>query len=159
MGQCCGGAQPQRPDIECSPHDPITLTRPIRYATYGPQKNTIPHDITQTLRGFYSSGHTSIQSVEESVGNPFPGRKSVVRIWFLNEEPDQTFGEDDEVELKGFVCYATYNPADSPAYDVSEAVKDLQRRGKNKWITPTAVLGNNFPGQSGKVFKVWYNNS
>lgn len=159
-GTCCGASSTaSKPDIICSPSDSITLNRPIRYATYGPEKHRIPHDITNALRGLHASGLTTVSSVEEAVGNPFPGQQSIVRVWFLSEKPDAVFNEEEEVKLKGFVCYATFNPKDVPPYDVTETIKSLQKKGRTSWENSTAVLGNNFPGQTGKDLKIWFNNN
>ena len=155
----CGSAGITVPDIKCNPSDSVTLSRPVRYATYGPEnQKRIPHDITSVLRQLYTSGNIVINSVEEAVGNPFPGQESVIKIWFLSSEPDAVFKEDEPVELKGFVSFVTYNPPDAHAYDVTEVVKNLQKKGMRSWSNSNATLGNNFPGQDGKLLKIWYNN-
>ena len=162
MGNTCGCTSTgvTVPDIKCSPHEQVTLSRPVRYATYGPEnKKRIPHDITGVLRQLYTSGNIIVNSVEEAVGNPFPGQESVIKIWFLDSSPDDVFKEDEEVELKGFVSFVTFGPVDAPPYDVTEVVKNLQKKGKRSWSNSNATLGNNFPGQDGKLLKVWYSQS
>ena len=153
---CCASDSGAAPDVIVPDHEDVVLVRPIRRATLGPEKQH-PHDVTQALRNLYAQGHTNITGgIHTAIGNPYPGQKQLLKLWYLDATPDAQWADGAAVELRGIVCYATCGPADAPAHDVTEAIKSLQKVSRNSFPGGIqAAIGDSHPGQQ-KTLQVWY---